>query len=66
MTSTDPTDEPAPLTDAELDARIAELEAADDLGALLILQDEQANWPRRQRVLHAIWRVYAKVPKVTP
>jgi len=56
--------EPVPLTDTELDAHIAKLERAADLGALLILQDEQPDWPRRQRVLHAIWRVYAKVPKV--
>lgn len=63
MNSTEPA---TPITDAELDAKIAEYEAADDLAQLLILQDEQADWPKRQRVLHAIWRVYAKVPKVTP
>lgn len=56
----------AKLTDDELRAAIAKHEAAGNIGALLILQDEEPDWPRRRQVLHAIWRVYAKVPKVKP
>lgn len=52
------------LTDDELKAAIAEHEASGNIGALLILQDEEPDWPRRQLALHAIWRVYAKTPEV--
>ena len=53
-----------PLTDDELKAAIAKHEASGNIGALLILQDEEPDWPRRRQVLHAIWRVYAKTPEV--
>lgn len=52
-----------PLTDDELRATIAKLEAADDLAALLILQDEIDGTDRRKLVLHAIWRLYARMPR---
>lgn len=42
-----------PLTDDELKAAIAEHEASGNIGALLILQDEEPDWPRRQLALHA-------------
>ena len=53
-----------PLNDDELKTAIAEHEASGNIGALLILQDEEPDWPRRQLALHAIWRVYAKTPEV--
>jgi hypothetical protein len=53
----------ATLTDDELRAAIAKLEANDDLGALLILQDEIDGTERRKLVLHAIWRLYARMPR---
>jgi hypothetical protein len=53
----------ANLTDDELKAIIAKLEADDDLGALLILQDELDDPERRKWVLHAIWRLYARMPR---
>ena len=61
MNDTEPT---APLTDDELNAAIAKYEAADDLGKLLILQDEEPDHTRRTWVLHAIWRMYAKIRPV--